>query len=114
MPIAPRLGWLFLLAVVPAQEPAGASGGGGGHLVALQASVATPANARAPMDAAASIPGGGSAMPPAGTDGQQVPPAPVDGRFAVPEAQTLLIVGTALVLFALAKRRVRVGPVVVR
>lgn len=42
------------------------------------------------------------------------PPAPADPRFAVPEVQTLLIVGTGLVLIGIAKRRVRFGPAAVR
>lgn len=93
MPIAPCLGSL-LLAFASAQQPTS---------LASATPAVTSVAAVDVMHASARL---GS------TPGPNEPAKPKEQEFGVPEAQTLLIVGAGLVLVALAKRRVRIAPVV--
>ena len=134
MPIVSRFGWLCLLAVASAQEPVS-------QQPDLRPAVPSvvPAVAATSIGSAQAAPSKVPGKPDARVDAAKLdgkpepvalradhgadhgadrgadvtPPAPKDGSFSVPEAQTLLIVGTGLVLVALAKRRVRIGPVTV-
>ncbi len=93
MPIAPCLGGL-LLALASTQDPSSAA-----NAAPAVASVAAVEVMHA------SVLGGA-------VSGPNEPAKPKEQEFAVPEAQTLLMVGAGLVLVALAKRRVRIATVV--
>ncbi len=112
MPIAPCVGWL-LLTVASAQEPAIARPPTSATQPAIRSAqpaalqvTATAADRRSASHAQPDDAAFASGQPP-----DAEPPGPKDPKFSVPEAQTLLLVGGALVLVALAKRRVRVGPI---